>query len=386
MPFRLHALNILFSGKYFFYISLMSSLFFWLCAFIPVSISQKSFIHPGALNSGYELNQVKKNIKAGAQPWLNSFNQMKKLAVAGTHSTAPSGENEQKEDGIKVYANALAWYLTDDVQYANQAVEIFNMWSRTFRGYVPVSGQNLLVAGWIGALMGPAAEIMRAYPRWSRADKSRLKEMFKASFYPALNKMSTWNGNVDLTQIDAMINIAVFNEDKDEFNLAISRFNRRVPSYFYQEADGKIPPIEGDNDNVNKFWSNPARWMDGLTQETCRDNNHHAQYALASTLHITETAWHQGIDLYTSNTKRLTDAMELMALQLTTGDMQGTCFNKVTTSDIYDTWEIGYNHYHIRKGLHLPNTAKVLQDLVRVKGKSEWNIFFETLTHADLHK
>lgn len=362
------------------------NVFFCLIAFIPHGISQKYFIHPGALNSKSELNQVKAKLKAGAQPWTHAFDQMKQLAIGGTHTTAPAGEKDQKEDGIKAYANALAWYYTRDAKYANQAIEILNLWGNTFPGYLPVDGQNLLVAGWIGALLGPAAEIMREYPGWKRADQARLQAMFKRAFYPPLNKMSTWNGNVDLTQIDAMINIAVFNDDSAEFNLAVSRFNKRIPSYFYQATDAQVPAIEGDGSNVNKFWNNPTRWVDGLTQETCRDNNHHAQYALASAIHIAEVAWHQGIDLYTINAKRLTDAMELMALQLTTGDMQGTCFNNVPTADIYDTWEIGYNHYHIRKGLHLPNTAKVLQDLVRVKGKSEWNIFFETLTHADLHK
>ena len=47
--------------------------------------------------------------------------------------------------------------------------------------------------------------------------------MFKRAFYPQLNTASSWNGNVDLTQIDAMMSIAVFNEDDAEFNEGLRR-------------------------------------------------------------------------------------------------------------------------------------------------------------------
>ena len=50
--------------------------------------------------------------------------------------------------------------------------------------------------------------------------------------------------------------------------------------------DGKaeLDFIAGDNGNVTAFWSNPTQWVDGLTQETCRDNNHHAQFGMSGAL------------------------------------------------------------------------------------------------------
>jgi hypothetical protein len=348
------------------------------------SIAQMTFVHPGALSDKAELEFIKTKIQSGSQPWTNAFQKMRELAIPFADSTAPASEEGQKADGQQAYANALAWYFTGDVWYANQAIGILNMWGKTFRGYTPVDGQNQLVAGWIGTLLGSAAEIMTIYPGWARADKERLQAMFRHAFYPALNKMSTWNGNVDLAQIDAMMSIAIFNEDETEFRLAVSRFNERVPAYFYQVSDGVVPPIPGDGGDVDAFWSYPAKWLDGLTQESCRDNNHHAQYGMASALHAAEIAWHQGVDLYTPYTKRFTDAMELMARQVTSGNMQGTCNNNYTTTDIFDTWEVGYSHYHFRKGMRLPDTRKVLKKAVRKNGVSDWNIFFETLTHADL--
>ena len=340
------------------------------------------FIHPGALDSKADLEFVKGKIAAGQNPWASSFNELKTLATASKRTSAPATENSQKADARKAYANALAWYYTGETQYAENAIGILNIWGKTFGGYSPAEGQNQLQGGWIGALLGPAAEIMRGYPGWKPADLASVQTMFREKFYPVLNTMSTWNGNVDLTQIDAIMSIAVFNDDEAEFNLGLKRMATRFPAYFYLNSDGGVTSISGDGGNTNKFWSNPIQWVDGLTQETCRDNGHHAQYGMASALHAAEVAWNQGVDVYAEQTDRFIATMELMAVQLLSGKMQGTCVNDVTTPDLYDTWEIGYNHYHNRMGLSLPNTYKLITTQVRRRGMNDWNIFYETLTHA----
>lgn len=188
---------------------------------------------------------------------------------------------------------------------------------------------NRLQAGWIGAVLAPAAEIMRGYAGWSASDMANLQAMFKRAFYPKLNTASSWNGNVDLTQIDAVVNIAVFNEDWIEFNLGIARWQSRIPSYFYLASHGPggtgIPPIAGDGGNNPAFWANPASWVDGLEQETCRDCGHHAQFGLASALHTPEVAWNQCVDLYTAEAARFTSALELLAKQLVANNYTDVC-------------------------------------------------------------
>jgi hypothetical protein len=227
---------------------------------------------------------------------------------------------------------------------------------------------------------------MRGYPGWTAREIGNLQAMFKRAFYPQLNTASVWNGNVDLTQIDAMMAISVFNEDEVEFNQGLKRLRIRNPAYFYLTSDGARPkPIAGDGGNPQTFWSNPSKWIDGLTQETCRDNGHHSQFALGSALHAAEVAWHQGVDVYTENQERYTAAMELMATQLLTGSMQGTCSDNTSSPDRYDTWEVGYNHYHNRAGVALPNTQKLIAEQIRPRApRAVWNLVYETLTHADL--
>jgi hypothetical protein len=76
--------------------------------------------------------------------------------------------------------------------------------------------------------------------------------------------------------------------------------------------------------------------------------------------------------------------MELMALQFNSGDMQGTCGGS-PTADRFDTWEIGYSHYHFISGVELPETRKLLEQSIRVQSQRDvLNLVYETLTHADL--
>jgi hypothetical protein len=354
----------------------------------PVIENNMIFVHPGAVNSKADLDFVKEMIAAGKQPWTKAFNQMKGMAKGGSNpmewidSHDDAGDAAiSKDDALKTYANALTWYFTGQEIYAKQAIALLNAWT-ILQGFNNGTDQDKLHAGWIGSLFGPAAEIMRDYPGWAPQDIAKVQQMFRRAYYPQLKTASTWNGNVDLAQIEALMNIAVFNEDSLEFYQGINRLRLRNPAYFYLADDLGSKRNYGGSSYPGS-WSSPTRWVDGITQETCRDNNHHAQFALASAIHAAEVAWNQGIDIYTENTERYTAAMELMATQFLTGKMQGTCSDNNTTTNIFDTWEMGYYHYHHRKGLGLPNSEKMIKDIVRVKASSQLNIFYETLTHGD---
>lgn len=351
-----------------------------------------TFVHPGALHSKAELDFVKSRIQDGEQPWKNEIERIRKseFSTRLPHglATIHSQQNDasvSRDDAIAAYCQALLWYYTGDETFAKRSIAILNSWSG-LQAFTAGSDQDKLQAGWIGAVFAPAAEIMRLYPGWSAGDISALQAMFRRAFYPHLVTASRWNGNVDLTQIDAMMGIAVFNEDEALFKQGLLRLNARIPTYFYLTGDGPLPgSIAGDGGDPAKFWSSPLKWVDGLTQETCRDNGHHAQYGLGSALHAAETAWHQGVDVYAQHQRRLTAAMELLALQFLSGSMQGVCADDVPCKDRYDTWEIGYHHYHDRAGIQLPHTRRLILEQIRPHAsRTDWNLVHETLTHGDL--
>lgn len=356
--------------------------------------------HPGVMNSKAELDFIKAKILAGAQPWTRIYNNMKLQDMTYNKTTAPldlgnSNENDQKADAQKCYINALYWYVSGDVTYANNAIKILNVWANTFQGYSTTQGQSQLDASWIGAIFAPAAEIMRTYSGWTPTQQAAAVTMFKTKFAPTLNRQPIWsNGNIDLTMAEALMGIAVFCEDVTLFNAAVNKLNNRIPLYFYLTADGSPTKLSNYKD-----WLDPnnnggnvvAKWVDGLTQETCRDIDHHAQFAVAAAFHAAEIAYHQNVDVYTPNTDRFVATLELLAKQIQTGNMQGTCNGgNATTTEIFDTWEVGYNHYFNRKGIALPNTLSLLTSGKNLRantsvdqniGKMDWNIFYETLTH-----
>ncbi len=351
-----------------------------------------TFVHPGALSSRAGLDFVKARIQAGAQPWTGELVQIINSgpATRGPHGlTSINSRNQEAEvsrdDAIAAYTQALLWYFTDDETYAKRSVAILNSWA-ALQAFTAGSEQDRLQAGWVGAVLAPAAEIMRLYPGWSAGEIRNLQAMFRRAFYPQLNPASSWNGNVDLTQIDALMAIAVFNEDEAEFKLGLARLKTRSEAYFYLTADGPRPKsIAGDGGDLNKFWFNPRRWIDGLIQETCRDNGHHAQFGLGSALHAAEVAWHQGVDVYAENQQRYTAAMELMATQFLTGSMQGVSGDDRSTTTRTNMWEVGYNHYHNRRGVALPMTRRLIHEQIRPRApRSMLNLNYETLTHADL--
>lgn len=356
------------------------------------SASAINFVHPGALDSRTELEFVKAKIKEGAQPWKGEFDRIKSSghATRGPHGLANINSKNHdaevsRDDAVAAYTQALLWYFTDDAIYARRSIAILNSWAN-LQVFTAGSDQDRLQAGWIGAVFAPAAEIMRLYPEWTPSEIAKLQVMFKRAFYPQLTTASSWNGNVDLTQIDAMMAISVFNEDEALFRQGLARLKIRSSAYFYLATDGPKPkPIAGDGGDLDRFWSNPRKWVEGLTQETCRDNGRHSQFALGSAMHAAEVAWHQGVDVYSENQARYIAAMELLATQFLTGSMQGVCGDDIPTADRYDTWEVGYNHYHNRAGVALPNTQKLIMEQIRPRAsRTDWNLNCETLTHADL--
>jgi hypothetical protein len=379
---------------------------------------QLGFAHPGAWSNSAELVFVKAQVQAGGNLWAtqlamlegstpgNQASRYSQLTQANVINSCNNDAQVAQADEMGAYAQALAWYLSGNTSYANRAIAILNDYAGLQSITAPScwNQQNVLDAGWFGAGFANAAELLRSYPGWSAAGIANFQAMLKRAFYPLLASASVGNGNVDLTQMDAMMSIAVFCDDQAEFNAGIQRLGLRSPSYFYPApapapcCAASIPAIAGDGGNVQSFWFSPVAWLPGLMQETCRDNGHHAQFALGSAIHVAEVAWHQGTDIYTPYQEYFVPALELLSVQITSGQMQGACSDSTTldtalgagglANDVYDTFEVGYNHYALRKGLSLPNTLALLTTRVRnpPNGTStQWamlNLMYETLSHA----
>ncbi len=375
-------------------------------------------MHPGAWSSCSELAFVKSKIAANAQPWTQQLSNL-----LGQANNAPSGQNfngttqnsctqegTMQTDSAICYNCALYWYLTGNTTYYTKAMNILANYA-TLQGLQSsgcYSGQHQLDASWFGVLFANACELLRTSPSWTAGNTTTYKAMFQTGFYPSLNTMCTGNGNIDLTQIDAMLSMAVFCDDQTEWNAAIARYQARMPAYYYSSAWPTINtannPDPGQNQPANiagsggnggtfpmGFWFNPSQWIAGLEQETCRDNGHHVQFALDAAMECAEIDYHQGSPntLYATYQPYLLPASELLAHQFVTNTDLGTCGNTAwnPAGQVLDTFEIGYNAYANRLGQPMTWTGQWLTTL-RANGSTTWiqfNIAWETLTHDGVY-
>lgn len=365
------------------------------------------FAHPGMLNSKAELDFIKAKIKAGAEPWKSAFNKMKSSSFGNTGwvpkpievvdadwSPTRNDAGTENDDATAAYTQALLWYFTGNETYAKKSVEILNAWSGKLIGHTSKELQKQIVAGWCGSLFPLAAEIMRdSYPKWTSEEITKFSAMLNKAFLPLLiNGNPTYNGNWELSMINAMMCIGIFNEDKATFDKAVFLWRKRVPAYFYLVSDGNSPirpyGTSGLNSEsaIKNYWFNPTKYFDGLCQETCRDWGHHMQMGLASAINSAEIAWHQGIDLYSENEKRILAAMEFQSGAIIGNPVSKEYFpNGYVTSDFKPTFEIAYNHFHNRKGLTMPLTNTLITSKIRPSYFTTMlNMAWETLTHAEL--
>jgi hypothetical protein len=418
------------------------------------------FNHPGLLNNLQELQFIKRKILGGEEPWTTAFETLRssylaKLTYTPHPTETPSGDIggahdkgcfNEINDAVAAYGHTLLWVLGDDERHAQKAVEILNAWSGTLKSQAGVNWY--LQTAWVGSVFPLSAELLRAtYPKWTREEITRFSAMLNRVFLPVLHRRLAY-GNRELSVCNALAAIGVFNDDRAAFSEGCFHWVSYVPCYFYIAGDGAKPPkadywltepgdeayyrmhaglfrnrrdswIFADHNplhlhddktmltktqeqDFDKLWYYPGRYVDGLCGETGRDLGH-AEFAFAAAINVAEIAWHQGIDLYGIHEKRLTAFMEKHTSFRLGCPLPPTLYGGVLKpgDGISPTFEIAYNHYHNRKGLALPTTEKVIVKVIRqmqsvvtpaqppLRATRLWpqayyHIDWETLTHAGL--
>jgi hypothetical protein len=353
-----------------------------------------SFRHPGALVSGEQLAFLKTKLAASAQPWTGALAaaradphaslsypprppvDSKGDVACGSFSNPDVHCKDEQNDVSAAYTDALIFALTADARYEAKAIAIMNAWSAVMKSH---SNSNApLQAGWTGSVFARAGELIRyTSTAWSAADVDAFSKMLRTAYLPYIAK--GWpggNGNWELSMADALIQIAVFLDDRASFDAAVALWKQRVPEYIYISSDGP-KPVQG---TPASSWNGATSYFDGLCQETCRDLGH-TQYGFAAMINAAETALIQGVDLYALETKRITAGLELNAGYIDKRAASSpACGLSAVSPDA--TWEIAYNEYANRLSMPLPNTAQLVNAHrpTRIDHHMDW----ETLTHAEI--
>ncbi len=375
----------------------------------PKSTTSKAgFTHPGLLHTPSEIANIKKNLNRA--PYKQAFAAMKKSKEAslnykykpfasvdcGSYNKPNIGCNDMNNDARAAYTHALMFALTNDKKHATKSKSILKGWANKYQRNTK-SNSNLVVS-WAAPHFVNAGELLRHYDKsWSTADQNKFKGMVK-KFLPYLTKDNALVNNWIHSRIQAHMAIAIYLDDKKQFDAAVKRWKKWVPTYVYLTSDGKRPKMNNGHKVASK-WKETKTYVNGMSMETCRDLHHMADLGFAAIFYSGQYAWNQGVDLFKAEKKRLTTAMEVHGAWMT-GDKaipKNMCKSGKVVARLRDkkgisksntsgqkVWEIGYNHLSERLNANLPYTREMILD-ERSKGgqgSERWVYQWETLGHA----
>jgi Alginate lyase len=356
-----------------------------------------AFAHPGVLVSRAQLDFVKGKVNAGAQPWLSAHNQMlasryaslsrtakpRATVECGSYSNPNLGCTDEREDAIAAYTDALAWYITGNPAYAQKSIALMDAWSATIKSHTNSNGP--LQTAWAGSVWPRAAEIIKhTYSSWP--NQARFATMLRTVYLPTVIPGSANNGNWELSMMEAAVGISVFLDDKASYDRAVARFKLRAASYVYVAADGaqpKYPPAGGidTRNELISFWQGQSTFVDGLSQETCRDFTH-TGYGLSSISHIAETSRIQGQDLWPEVAERTRQALGLHTKFENGTAVPSTICGGSVVKGLGPVTEVAFNALHNRLGIAMSNSQQYTESR-RPQGTNNLFVAWETLTHAN---
>jgi fibronectin type 3 domain-containing protein len=364
-----------------------------LCLFLfvfgaVVAVHAQSFVHPGALHTLADLDRMKTNVLAGNHPWIDDWNLLITDSQAqtnyGTHVQANMGASRQNADldAHAAYLNAVRWYISGNANYANKATNILNSWAAAVN--VVPSGTD--IPGLIGipiAHFAEAGELLRAYSGWKAADFQAYTNMMLTYLYPSCNGFLTnHNGacvshyfaNWDACNVEALIAMGVLCDNTNIYNQGVN--------YFIGGAgNGAI------SNAVPYLYSGGI----GQEQESGRDQEH-AQLGVGELAAACQTAWNQGLDLFSFSNNRLLASAEYLAQYTLGHEVPYTSLNDCSGDNMFfvsnsgrgrlddrPIWELIYNHYAVLQGLNAPNTTRMV-NLYRLEHGSADHFGYGTLT------
>jgi hypothetical protein len=363
------------------------------------SAAPAAFVHPGVTVSSAQLDYARAKVQANAEPWKSAYNQMMASPYAsltrtpkpratvecGSYSNPNYGCTDEREDAIAAYTDALAWYFTRDARYAQESIKLMDAWSATITGHT--NSNAPLQTGWAGSSWPKAADIIRSTYTGGWPNAGRFGTMLRNVYLPEVINGSNSNGNWELSMMEAAVGISVFLDDKTDYDKAMATFRTRAAAYVYLSSDGALPKTVPSQHldttaKIVSYWQGQSTFVDGLTQETCRDFVH-TGYGISAISHIAETSRIQGSDLYgTDIGERLRQALGFQSkYELGTAPPSWLCGGTVNRG-LGPVTETGFNALHTRRGVAMTNT-QTLTENNRPAGSNNLFVAWETLTNAN---
>ncbi|OQE15313.1 hypothetical protein PENFLA_c032G01430 [Penicillium flavigenum] len=290
----------------------------------------QSFIHPGALHTNKDIERIKKYVEADAQPWLRAWQHLEsstlaqatwvakphEILVRGTNATwqptPAQNYGDAYRDAHSAYQLSLRWLIGGNTSYADHAVEILNDWGSTLRD-INGTEDKFLAAGLYGYQFANAAELLRVYPGWTKANQTIFADMlndvfakYNFDFLENHNyKSSFYYANWDLCNIASLMAIGIFSDNRTMYDYAAHYWQYGL-SDSSVVVNGALPYF-----SIANFTEDSGKQLMEI-QESGRDQGH-ATLCIALLGVIGQQGWNQGLDLFSTYQHEILNAAEYVA-------------------------------------------------------------------------
>jgi hypothetical protein len=273
------------------------------------------FDHPGALHTSEDIKRIKLHVAAKDEPWYTAYQHLSTRPLAQTtwksdpktvlvRGAPPNGTNLTQNyptayrDAHSAYALTLRWLITDNTTFADAAVQILNGWGSTLKS-INGNEDQYLAGGLYGYQFANAAELLRTYPGWSKANQTAFGNMLSTVFATHNryfltthnNKPDFYYANWDLCNIASMMAIGIFTDNSTMYNWAVETFLNGLPDSSIV-INGALPYF-----SIANFTEEGSGKTLMQGQEAGRDQGH-ATLCFALLGVIGQQGHNQGVDLY----------------------------------------------------------------------------------------
>lgn len=343
------------------------------CLFLSIGLEMQArkFVHPGILHTTKSIERMRAQIADKEYPAYGSFELLKShhCSQADYQPFGPfeiisrDGEfrhtkSKMEQDFSAIYQNALMWVLTGEKAHAEKSLELLLGYAGTLKR-IPETNDAPLLVGLEGSKIIYATEMLRhTYKKMTVVQFNEISRMIREVFLPVMenfyHRKPYTNGNWGPIVTKAYMAAAILWDNEEMYDKAVD---------FYLHAN--------DNGTIAHYISGNT----GQIQESGRDQGH-CMLGIGALATVCEIAWQQGDDLYSALDNRLMKGFEYVA-KYNLGynvpfavwkDVTGKYSNWTEISDkgrgrYMPVFEMVYNHFVIRKGMQMPYTEKVLQQI-----------------------
>jgi hypothetical protein len=246
--------------------------------------------HPAILHTNSDINFVKAKLTSNESPWKEAYEKLASNSYAqptykaspveilkrlGSNWSDPDGSNYTYlyRDAAAAYQLGLRWVLTDDESSAKAAVLILNDWAMINKGlyaYGIEKDSNMTLILFQVHQLAAAAELLRSFSGWDKADFSKFQSWIESTFYGLAHDFLVYHRNTtdhywlnwDLAAMTAILSIGILNDNQLYINEAIQYFKSGIGAGNIGKA---VVALHNDPDSNEIL---------GQCQEAGRDQGH----------------------------------------------------------------------------------------------------------------